>query len=197
MPSERRHNQIEILLVKNMFCHSCIPLLKDKLEQFGFQVLKIKLGEIHILQPEKKIPIETIQDMLSVYGFELIMSHEDRMVNEIKLAVIELIHHLNNVDSIVRKSDYLVEKTGLSYQYLSKIFAKHEKLTLEKYIIHQKIERIKQLIDTEEYTLSEISYMMDYSSVHYLSNQFKAITGMTVSQYKESGKSSRKGIDEI
>ena len=106
-------------------------------------------------------------------------------------------HHLNNVDSIVRKSDYLVEKLGLSYQYLSKIFSEHEHHTLEKYIILQKIERIKHLLDSEEFTLSEIAYRMDYSSVQYLSNQFKSITGMTVSEYKESDRSSKRGIESL
>jgi len=192
-----KNNNDEILFVKNMFCRCCFPFLKEKLEQLGFQVIEISLGKVRIVQPAKKISHEAVDNMLSKYGFELIHSREDRIVEEIKIAVIELIHHLNNVNSIVRKSDYLVEKLGLSYQYLSKVFSEHEHQTLEKYIILQKIEGIKQLIDTEEYTLSEISYMMDYSSVHYLSNQFKVITGMTVSQYKESDRTSKRAIDDI
>ena len=135
--------------------------------------------------------------MLQFYGFEIIHSKEDRIVEEIKLAVTELIHDLNNVDSIVRKSDYIVEKLGLSYPYLSKIFSEHEHKTLEKYIILQKIERIKYLIDTDDFTLSEIAFMMDYSSVQYLSNQFKSITGMTVSQYKEDYQKTKIGIDKL
>jgi AraC-like DNA-binding protein len=104
---------------------------------------------------------------------------------------------MNNVDSIARKSDYLVEKTGLSYPYLSRIFSNHEHITLEKYIILNKIERIKELIDQEELTLSEIAFNMDYSSVQYLSNQFKQMTGMTVSDYKESDRSSKIPIDQL
>jgi len=80
---------------------------------------------------------------------------------------------------------------------MSKVFSEHQHTTLEKYIIHQKVERIKHLIDSEEFTLSEISYMMDYSSVQYLSNQFKSITGITVSQYKESDRTSKVPIDQI
>jgi len=111
--------------------------------------------------------------------------------------VIELVHHMNNMDSIVRKSEYLVEKTGLSYAYLSRIFSSQEHITLERFIILHKIERIKELIDQEELTLSEIAFIMDYSSVQYLSNQFKHYTGMTVSEYRESDRSSKKSIDQL
>jgi len=127
----------------------------------------------------------------------VIESREMILVEQIKHAVIELIHHLNNVDSVVRKSDYLVEKLGYSYQHLSKTFSAHEPVTLERYIILQKIERIKQLIDNGEFTLSEIAFMMDYSSVQYLSNQFRQITGMTVSEYKASDHSAKKSIDKL
>ena len=141
--------------------------------------------------------MEDIRNVLVGLGTDLIESREKRLVEEIKLAVIELIHHMNNVDSIVRKSEYLVEKIGLSYAYLSRIFSSQENITLEKYVILNKIERIKELIDQQEYTLSEIAFMMDYSSVQYLSSQFRLITGMTVSEYKESDRSSKKPLDRL
>ncbi len=187
----------ELLYIKNMVYTSCKLFLKEKFEDLGLIVKEISLGKVHIIHPKKRISHEAITSMLSHYGFELVHSREDRIIEEIKIAVIELVHHLNNVDSIVRKSDYLVEKMGLSYQYLSKIFSEHEHHTLEKYIILQKIERIKHLLDSEEFTLSEIAYRMDYSSVQYLSNQFKSITGMTVSEYKESDRSSKRGIESL
>ena len=180
-----------------MVCNICKLFLQEKFEELGLVVKEITLGKVHIIHPYKKISHATIKSMLNKYGFELVYSREDRIVEEIKIAVIELVHQLNNVDSIVRKSDYLVEKLGFSYQYLSKLFSEHESHTLERYIILQKIERIKQLIDSEEFTLSEIAYMMDYSSVQYLSNQFKSTTGITVSQYKESDGSSKLGIESI
>jgi len=192
-----QNNYSETLYIKNMVCSSCKLLLKEKFEELGLVVRDISLGKISVVHPGKIISHETINNMLVRYGFELVHNREDRIVAELKIAVIELIHHLNNVDSIVRKSDYIVEKLGLSYQYLSKVFSEHEHQTLEKYMILQKIERIKNLIDSDEFTLSEISYMMDYSSVQYLSNQFKSITGMTVSQYKESDRSSKRAIDQI
>ncbi|MBN2615144.1 MAG: helix-turn-helix transcriptional regulator [Bacteroidales bacterium] len=187
----------ETLYIRNMVCESSKLFLKEKFEALGFVVLDISLGKVLIQHPEKKVSLESVDDMLVYYGFEIIHSKEDRIVEEIKRAVTELIHDLNNVDSIVRKSDYIVEKLGLSYPYLSKIFSEHEHKTLEKYIILQKIERIKYLIDTEDFTLSEIAFMMDYSSVQYLSNQFKSITGMTVSQYKEDNQKTKIGIDKL
>jgi len=190
------HN-LEILYVKNMVCNCSKLFLKEKLEDMGLYVKEISLGKIKIIQSSDYVSHEKINSMLNRYGFDLIHSREDRIIEDIKIAVIELIHHSNNVDSIIRKSDYLVEKLGLSYQYMSKVFSEHQHTTLEKYIIHQKVERIKHLIDSEEFTLSEISYMMDYSSVQYLSNQFKSITGITVSQYKESDRTYKVPIDQI
>jgi len=194
-PAENKNT--DLLYVKNMVCNCCKLFLKEKLEGMDLRVMEISLGKIRIVHPEKPVSREAINNMLMTYGFELAHNREEQLVSEIKLAVIELIHHLNNVDSIVRKSDYIVEKLGMSYPYLSKVFSEHEHQTLEKYIILQKIERIKHLIDSEEFTLSEISYMMDYSSVQYLSNQFKSVTGITVSQYKESDRSLKTPIDEI
>ena len=141
--------------------------------------------------------LENISTILKKLGFELVVSREAKITNKIKTVVIELIHHLNNVDSIVRKSDYLVEMLGMSYQQLSKIFSKHEPVTLERYIILNKIERIKELLMYDEYTLSEIAYMMDYSSVQYLSNQFKKETGYSVSDYKKSGLNLKVPLEDL
>jgi len=185
------------LHIKNMVCQCCIRVIREDLETAGIKVKNISLGKATITYDEDRISHEDIRKVLQETGTDLIETREYRLVEEIKLAVIELIHHMNNVDSIVRKSEYLVEKTGLSYTYLSRIFSNNEHITLEKYIILNKIERIKELIDQDEFTLSEIAFMMDYSSVQYLSNQFKQMTGMTVSQYKDSDRSSKKPIDQL
>ena len=183
--------------IRNMVCNCCKLFLREKLETSGIVVHEVALGKARISYDTAAISHEEIDRILKKYGFGLLENKEDRLVSEIKIAVIELIHHLNNVNSIVRKSDYLVEKLGFSYPHLSKVFSDHEHTTLEKYIIHQKIERIKHLIDEEEYSLSEIAYMMDYSSVQYLSNQFRKITGVTVTQYKQGTEIEKKGIDEL
>jgi AraC-like DNA-binding protein len=185
------------LYIQNMICQCCVRVIRMELENAGIKVDEISLGKAKIRYDETSTSMEDIRKILVEAGTDLIDSREHRIVEEIKVAVIELIHHMNNVDSMVRKSEYLVEKLGLSYAYLSRIFSAHEPITLEKYIILNKIERIKELIDQDEFTLSEIAFMMDYSSVQYLSAQFKHITGMTVTEYKESDRSSKKSIDKL
>lgn len=180
-----------------MVCQCCIRVLGEEFEKAGISVVEISLGRARVMFDPDQVAMDDIREILNKLGTDLVETREHRLVEEIKLAVVELIHHMNNVDSIVRKSDYLVEKTGLSYPYLSRIFSSHEQITLEKFIILHKIERIKELIDQEELTLSEIAFMMDYSSVQYLSNQFKHTTGMTVSEYKESDRSSKRPIDNL
>ena len=180
-----------------MVCQCCLRVIREELEKAGIVVEEIQLGKASIRFDESTISYEDIRKVLIGLGTDLIETRDHRMVEEIKQAVIELIHEMNNVDSMVRKSEYLVEKIGLSYSYLSRIFSTHENTTLEKYIILHKIERIKELIDQDEFTLSEVAFMMDYSSVQYLSNQFKHTTGMTVSEYKESDRLSKKPIDKL
>ena len=180
-----------------MLCDCCQKLVKLEFENAGIQTNLIKQGLAEIYYDPAKTSFKQIEGILKANGMSLIQSREHKIVEEIKVAVIELIHHSNNIDSVVQKSEYLVEKLGLSYQQLSKIFSKHENITLERFSILNKIERIKELIDQDEYTLSEIAYMMDYSSVQYLSNQFKKETGMSVSDYKKSDKSIKRSLDNL
>ena len=187
----------ETLMIRNMVSNCCAILVRERLEAAGIRVEHIQLGQAVVSYPATGRKREIISGILSGIGLDLIETREEVLVEQIKHAVIELIHYMNNVDSVVRKSDYLVEKLGYSYPYLSKLFHAHEPVTLERYIILQKIERIKQLIDNDEFTLSEIAFMMDYSSVQYLSSQFHRITGMTVSDYKNSDRSTKKPIDNI
>lgn len=105
-------------------------------------------------------------------------------VEKIKQAVYELIQLQSHQNSIIQKSEYLIEKLNMSYPSISKLFSKYEPITLEKYIIKHKVRKIIDLTENEDYTLSEIAYMMDYSSVQHLSNQFKKETGYTFSEFK-------------
>lgn len=187
----------ETLFIRNLVSNCCMILLRERLEDAGITVGNLQPGKVSVTYDPGRHDHKTISEIIQEIGMEVLESREKVLVERIKQSVIELIHHLNNVDSVVRKSDYLVEKLGYSYQHLSKNFSAHEPATLERFIILQKIERIKELIDNQEYTLSEIAYMMDYSSVQYLSNQFHKITGMTVSDYKASDRSSKKPIDNI
>ena len=189
--------QRETLYIKNMLCSCCFKLIENEFNNAGIKVLNIQTGSVEIEYDNEKYSIDSIEKILQNLGMGLLKTREQQIVSQIKQAVIELIHYSNNINSILRKSDYLVEKLNMSYQQLSKIFSKHENLTLEKYIIRNKIERIKELIDSDEYSLSEIAYMMDYSSVQYLSNQFKKETGISVSEYKKFEKRNKFTLDEL
>jgi len=178
-----------------MICHCCMTLIEMVFEKHDIEILELSPGYIEISFDENKYNLKDIEDILSKHGMPIIKSREQQIVEKIKQSVVELIHDSNNINSILRKSDYLVEKLSMSYQQMSKLFSKYEKTTLEKYIIQNKIEKIKEFIDTEEFTLSEIAYMMDYSSVQYLSNQFKKETGLTVSEYKKN--KFKKIIDDL
>lgn len=180
-----------------MLCDCCQKLIKLEFESVGIKVIMIRQGLAEISYNSAKMSLKKIEYILKENGMSLIKSREQKIVEAIKVAVVELVHQSNNVDSMLRKSDYLVEKLGLSYQILSKMFSKHEKITLERFTILNKTERIKELIDQEEYTLSEIAYIMDYSSVQYLSNQFKKETGMSVSEYKKSDKAIKRSLNNL
>jgi AraC family transcriptional regulator len=187
----------ETIFIKNMVCECCCRVLKEEFNKAGIEVENIQLGMATIKYDPKKIKPEKIIKLLTANGFGLVTNREKILVEKIKLAVIELIHQLNNVDSIIRKSDYIVEKLGMTYSNLSRVFSRHEPITLEKYIILNKIERIKELIDQDEFTLSEIAFMMDYSSVAYLSGQFKQVTGITISDYKAEGGRLKIPLDKL
>ncbi len=171
--------------LKNMYSKCCIRLLFHEFQDENIHILEIRIGYLKIEYDSTSISDKNIVNKLNQLGLEVIVSKEQRIVAEIKQAVFELIHEMNGADSIARKSEYMVEKLNMSYQQISKIFSKQENSTLERYIILNKLEKIKDLIDSEEYTLSEIAYLMDYSSVQYLSNQFKKEVGYSVSEYKE------------
>lgn len=158
------------------------------MEKIGFiKVLNVELGKAEIKYDAQIISLDVINSLLKRNGFELLQDTEAILVGAIKGAVIEHVFYGSNTNSLIRNSDYLSERLEQPYPYLSKVFKEKTGTTLEKYIILIKIEKIKELITYNEHSLSEISYMMGYSSVQYLSNQFKQVTGYTVSAYKSKG----------
>lgn len=129
--------------------------------------------------------------------FEVIENKDLQLVEKIKIAAIELIHYANNSNSLIRNSDYISEKLQLPYEKIAKLFSAHSNRTLEQYILALKIEKIKTLLLSNEYSLSEISYLMGYSSVQYLSNQFKKSTSYTVSEFKNATSHQLTALEDI
>jgi len=139
--------------------------------------------------------------VLEQNGFELIDDKQAKLIENIKLEVINLIYNSLIYNSYETKkinfSTYISKKLGVSYQYISSLFSSMEGTTLEKYIINQKIEKVKELLVYDEMNLSEISYKLDYSSVQHLSNQFKKVTGFTPSEFKKLKTKPRIPIDKV
>jgi YesN/AraC family two-component response regulator len=172
--------------------------VKQELERTGFiEVLRIDLGEAEIQFDNQVMSLDNIDTILKKSGFALLRDTNKILVEQIKSAIIQLIFYGNSDTSLIRNSDYLSEKLRHPYLHLSRVFSDQTGMTLEKYIILIKMEKIKELISYDQLTLSEIAYMMGYSSVQYLSNQFKHVTGYTVSDYKNLKQKDRKPLNNL
>lgn len=183
--------------IKNMVCNRCIKVVKEELENLGYQVNSIILGEATI-QTTDKINFNLINKVLTENGFELIDSRQSRIIEKIKITIIETIRDMAEGKlSDISFTDLLQENLNLSYQYLSTLFSSSEGITIEKYIILQKVEKVKELIVYDELSFSEIAYRLGYSSVQHLSNQFKKITGLTPSHFKKIKSFKRNPLDKI
>jgi AraC family transcriptional regulator len=180
-------------LLSNMLSDCCLKLLLIELDRMGVEVRKSKLGDISIAWNPEITEQEKIESLFKSLGFGILNDKESVLIEELKRVVIELVHH-TTFNAMVRNSDFIVSRFDKSYQYLSTLFSRHENITLEKYIILQRIEKVKELIQSDELSLSEIAYMMGYSSVQYLSTQFKQITGYSVTDYKALPEKERHGI---
>ena len=187
-----------IIHIKNMVCDRCIRVIREEFIRTGFiQVHNIDLGHAEISYNAQVITMDGIGDILKRNGFAILTDKDAQLVEQIKIAIVQLIYFGNNTNSLIRNSDFLSEKFELPYAHLSKVFSEKTNVTLEKYIIQIKIEKVKELISYNELTLSEISYMMGYSSVQYLSNQFKQLTGIAVTDYKKNDKKTRISLDKV
>ena len=184
------------LYIKNMVCNRCIMVVQDLLGKLGFTVLHIELGKVLIQETPEKADLERIRQALEAVGFELIDDKRDRLIEQIKQEMIQLVHNCNG-ELKVNLSDYLSEKLHHDYSSLSKVFSETNGITIEKYFILQKIERVKELLVYDELSLNEIGALLNYSSAAHLSSQFKSITGITPSEFKKQKTHPRKGLDQI
>ncbi len=174
------------IYIKNMVCDRCIRVVRDELRLLGHDVRNVELGEVELGNTLKQNEVDTVKSMLLKNGFELIEDKNGKTIEAIKTAIIELIHHNHDAEPMkVKYSDYIAKEVGKDYHLLSALFSSVENVTIEHYIIKQKIERVKELLKYADRSLSEIAYSLNYSSVQHLSNQFKSITGFTPSQFKK------------
>ncbi len=174
------------LTLKNMVSRSCIKLVELYFKNIeGIVIQQVFLGKVLLLLDDNKVSQQELIKHFAEIGFEVVEDEDAILTEKIKVAAIELILFANNNNSIIRNSDYISDRVQEPYDKISKVFSKTTGTTLEKYIILLKIEKAKELVLEGKLTLSEISYQLDYSSVQYLSKQFKQITGYTFSEFKE------------
>jgi AraC-like DNA-binding protein len=185
-----------ILYIKNMVCSRCKMVVKAALEKLGIMPLNIELGEVTIEKDLETSEKEQLELVLKELGFELIDDKKSRYIEKIKSLIIELIYEQNN-DLKITLSDYLSQNVYHDYFYLSNLFSEIEGTTIEKYFIAQKIERVKELLAYKELSLGEIAFQLNYSSVAHLSNQFKKVTGLSPSHFKNIRLGGRKSLDEV
>lgn len=186
----------EKLYIKNMVCNRCIMVVESELRKMGIEPVSVELGEVTLrekLNTEKKEELGKVLDSL---GFALIDDKKSRLIEQIKNLIIELVHYNNN-ELKVNLSDYLSDKLHHDYTYISNLFSEVEGTTIEKYFIAQKIEKVKELLVYDELTLNEIAFRLNYSSVAHLSAQFKKVTGLTPSHFKEIKANKRKPLDKV
>ncbi|MDX9705621.1 MAG: AraC family transcriptional regulator [Weeksellaceae bacterium] len=179
------------LFIKNMVCNRCIMVIQNELTKLGWIIKSIKLGEVTLskeLNPEEKKHLEKI---LIPLGFELIDDKKSRIIEQIKTLIIDLIHQQNS-ELKTNLSELLSNQLHHDYNYLSNLFSEVEGTTIEKYFIAQKIEKVKELLVYDELSLTEIAFRLNYSSVAYLSNQFKKVTGLSPSYFKQIREDKRK-----
>ena len=184
-----------VLQIKNMVCPRCIMVVRDKLQQIGLKVLHVELGYAEVDNISES-DMSKIGKILDEFGFELMHNKERMLVEQIKILVIEYVHQLERKNKEAL-SVFLSRKLGSNYACLSRLFAKIEGRTIQRFLVLQKIERVKELLDYNELRLNQIAVRLQYSSVHYLSSQFKMVTGVSVSSYKEEKKLKRKPLDGL
>jgi AraC-like DNA-binding protein len=184
------------IFIKNMVCSRCKMVVKSTLEELGLHPTQVELGQIELQETDiSDIKNQLIQNLQSL-GFDLLDNKKSKVIEKVKNLITDLVQNKDNGIE-TNLSDYLSKELSLEYSSLSKLFSDVEGVTIEKYYILQKIEKVKELLVYDEYSLSEIAFQLNYSSVAYLSNQFKKITGLTPSYFKKVGSTKRKPLDDL
>lgn len=184
------------IYIKNMVCNRCIMVVSQIFNEVGIKVADVRMGKVKTIEEIAPYKQEQLNNRLKIVGFEIINDSKRRLIEQIKNITIDYVYHPTG-ENKMNFSEYLIGKLNLDYPYLSMLFSSVEGTTIEKYIINLRIERVKELLVYDEKTLSEIAWEIGYSSVAYLSGQFKNITGFTPSHFKKLGNQKRKSINDV
>lgn len=184
-----------MLFIKNMVCDRCKQVVQQELERLNITVKTSMLGEVEIV--EENADIVSIAQVLKANGFELLDNEKDWQVEKIKNAVIQFVQEPNGTATHLTFSYYLQEKLGIDYRSLSALFSSTEGVTIKRYLILQRIEKVKEYLTYGELTVGQIAERMNYRSSAYFSSQFKKVTGITPSQFKKLKGNQRKPLDKV
>lgn len=187
---------MEKLFIKNMVCDRCIMVVQNELSKLNIPATEVRLGEVSLESKLSDCQKYALSAALTTLGFELLDDRRRQLVEQIKTAIIELVHHQDN-EQHRNLSELLSQRIGHDYNSLSHLFSEVEGTTIEKYVIAQRIEKVKELLTYEQLTLNEIADKLHYSSAAYLSNQFKKVTGDSPSQFKMMRSERRSPLDKV
>ncbi len=185
-----------IVYVKNMVCRRCIMTVTNVFEENGITPTQVELGKVFLSEPLERAKMDSIRKHLEEYGFEVIDDRRMRLLEQIRVGIIEYVHS-PEVQDKMNLSDYLQDKCHHEYSALSKLFTEMKAVSIERYYIAQRIEYVKQLLVYDELTISEIAFRLHYSSVAHLSAQFKSVTGLSPTQFKRLKNHHLRPLDEI
>ncbi|MDX6182346.1 AraC family transcriptional regulator [Flavobacterium sp. Fl-77] len=185
-----------ILYIKNMVCGRCKMVVKSEFDQLGLPTISVELGQVELKEAITESQKEILLKNLQAIGFDIIDDKKSITAEKIKNLIVDLVHHKNN-ELKINLSDYLVENLHQDYSTLSNLFSELENITIEKYFISQKIEKVKELLVYNELSLSEIADILNYSNVAHLSNQFKKVTGFTPTHFKQLKDKKRIQIENL
>jgi AraC-like DNA-binding protein len=184
------------LLVKNMVCQRCILTVENIFNDLKIPFHKISLGEVDLERKLSGSELKEVDEQLNKVGFELIEKRVNKIIADIKKAVMDYLN-LGMDNENLKLSSFIVKKIPYDYSYLSDLFSTIEGKTIEQFFILTRIEKVKELLVYDQLSLTEISYQTGFSSVHHLSAQFKKITGLTPSHFKKIAVDKRKFLDKL
>ena len=184
------------LYIKNMVCIRCKMVVKEELTKLGLHYTTVELGEAEVLENISVDQHDQLQVALLKSGLELMDDKKSVLIQQIKTVIIELVHYSEEPLSI-KFSEFLSQKLNHDYTYLANLFSEVQGTTIEKFFISHKIERVKELLVYDELNLTEIAQLMHYSSVAHLSTQFKKVTGLTPSYFKQLRDKRRSMLEDV
>lgn len=185
-----------VFYIKNMVCDRCKMAVEKVFQDVGLTPEDIDLGVAKVKEEVSETQLAEVKARLEKLGFELLDDAKYRLIEQIKTTIIKLIHYKQD-NSLLNLSDFLQRELHQDYSALSKLFSEYTSTTIEKYYIEQRVERVKELLTYNELSLTEIALQLKYSSVAYLSTQFKMVTGMRPTEFKSLHKQKRRSLDRI